>query len=133
MGAATAAARRPGPGPAWGQYLLSQLTSPWASTVLVENPVTGVARRLGLYGTRSTTKFVPESYLYNSANVRLAMLQGLLDTDGGPCTQRGRTCRVQYTTVSPRLRDDVTFLVRSLGGVAYTRVRPALGRRPASR
>ena len=113
-----------------GQYQLNQLTSPWQSNVLVENPVTGVARQLGLYGTRSTTKFVPESYLYNSAQVRLAVLQGLLDTDGGPVTQRGRTCRVQYTTVSPQLRDDVIFLVRSLGGVAYTRVRPALGRAP---
>jgi phosphate starvation-inducible protein PhoH and related proteins len=110
------------------QYLLSRLTSPWASTVLVENPLTGALRELELYGTRSTTKFVPELYLYNSAQVRLAVLQGLLDTDGGPVTQRGRTCRVQYTTVSPRLRDDVIFLVRSLGGVAYTRVRPALGR-----
>jgi phosphate starvation-inducible protein PhoH and related proteins len=118
---------RPRPGP---NYLLNQLTSPWRSTVLVENPVTGVARRLGLHGVRSTTKFVPEMYLYNSANIRLAVLQGLLDTDGGPVTQRGRTCRVQYTTVSPRLRDDVIFLVRSLGGVAYTRVRPAAGRTP---
>jgi phosphate starvation-inducible protein PhoH and related proteins len=114
-----------------GQYQLNQLTSTWQSNVLVENPVTtGVTRQLGLYGTRSTTKFVPELYLYNSANVRLAVLQGLLDTDGGPVTQRGRTCRVQYTTVSPRLRDDVIFLVRSLGGVAYTRGRPALGRAP---
>jgi phosphate starvation-inducible PhoH-like protein len=113
-----------------GQYLLSQLTSPWASTALMENPLTGAARQLGLSGTRSTTKFVPELYLYNSANVRLAVLQGLLDTDGGPVTQRGRTCRVQYTTVSPRLRDDVIFLVRSLGGVAYTRVRSAAGRAP---
>ena len=113
-----------------GQYQLNQLTSLWQSNVLVENPVTGVARQLGLYGTRSTTKFVPESYLYNSAQVRLAVLQGLLDTDGAPVTQRGRTCRVQYTTVSPQLRDDVIFLVRSLGGVTYTRVRPALGRTP---
>ena len=113
-----------------GQYLLSQLTSPWASTALMENPLTGAARQLGLSGTRSTTKFVPELYLYNSANVRLTVLQGLLDTDGGPVTRRGRTCRVQYTTVSPRLRDDVIFLVRSLGGVAYTRVRSAAGRAP---
>src|ERR1700730_1789178 len=113
-----------------GQYLLSQLTSPWRSPVLVENPLTGAVRRLGLYGTRSTTKFVPESYLYNTAKIRLAVLQGLLDTDGGPVTQRGRTCRGEYTTVSPRLRDDVIFLVRSLGGVAYTRVRPALGAAP---
>ena len=26
------------------------------------------------------------------------LLQGLLDTDGGPVTQRGRSCRIQYTT-----------------------------------
>jgi phosphate starvation-inducible PhoH-like protein len=110
--------------------MLSQVTSPWESTTLVENPVTGVARRLGLHGTRSTTKFVPDLYLYNSAKVRLAVLQGLLDTDGGPVTQRGRTCRVQYSTTSPRLRNDVVFLVRSLGGVAYTSVRPAAGRAP---
>ena len=118
---------RPRPGP---NYMLSQLASPSHSAVLLENPLTGAARRLGLHGTRPTTKFVPELYLYNSARVRLAVLQGLLDTDGGPVTQRGRTCRIQYTTVSPRLRDDVIFLVRSLGGVAYTRVRPALGRAP---
>ena len=92
--------------------------------------MTGAARRLGLHGTRSTTKFVPDLYLYNSHKVRLAVLQGLLDTDGGPVTQRGRTCRVQYTTTSPRLRDDVIFLVRSLGGIAYHRTRPALGRAP---
>jgi phosphate starvation-inducible protein PhoH and related proteins len=109
---------------------LGQGRSPWRGTVLVKNPLAAVARQLGLLGTRSTTKFVPELYLYNSAKVRLAVLQGLLDTDGGPLTQRGRTCRVQYTTVSARLRDDVIFLVRSLGGIAYARVRPALGRAP---
>jgi phosphate starvation-inducible PhoH-like protein len=110
--------------------MLSQLTSPWATTALVENPVTGAVRRLGLYGTRSTTKFVPDLYLYNSHKVRLAVLQGLLDTDGGPVTQRNRTCRIQYTTTSPRLRDGVIFLVRSLGGITYHRTRPALGRAP---
>ncbi len=118
---------RPKGGP---DYSLGQGRSPWRGTVLAANPLAAEARQLGLHGTRSTTKFVPERYLYNSANVRLAVLQGLLDTDGGPATQRGRTCRVQYTTVSSRLRDDVIFLVRSLGGVAYTRVRPAAGRKP---
>jgi phosphate starvation-inducible protein PhoH and related proteins len=118
---------RPVGGP---NYHLSQVTAPWATTRLVENPVTGVARQLGLHGTRSTTKFVPELYLHNSAKVRLAVVQGLLDTDGGPVTQKDRTCRIQYTTTSPRLRDDVIFLVRSLGGIAYHRTRPALGRTP---
>jgi phosphate starvation-inducible PhoH-like protein len=89
----------------------------------VANPVTAMLRELGLAGTRSATKFVPQSYLYNSPDVRLAVLQGLLDTDGGPVAQLGRTCRIQYTTTSPRLRDDVIFLARSLGGVAYWRTR----------
>jgi phosphate starvation-inducible PhoH-like protein len=96
----------------------------------VANPVIATLRELGLMGTRSATKFVPEPYLYNSPSVRLAVLQGLLDTDGGPVTQERRTCRVQYATTSPRLRDDVVFLVRSLGGVVYWRTRSAAGRAP---
>ncbi len=70
--------------------------------------VTGAMRRLG----------VPTEYLFNAPDVRAAVLQGLLDSDGGPVTQRGRTSRIQFTTVSARLRDDVVFLVQSLGGVA---------------
>jgi phosphate starvation-inducible PhoH-like protein len=98
--------------------------------VIVANRVTVALRGLGLAGTRSATKFVPQRYLFNSSGVRLALLQGLLDSDGGPVVQRGRSCRIQYTTRSARLRDDVVFLVRSLGGVAYWRVRAAAGRKP---
>jgi phosphate starvation-inducible protein PhoH and related proteins len=98
--------------------------------VIVANPVTAALRELDLAGTRSNTKFVPDLYLRNRSAVRLAVLQGLLDSDGGPVTQRNRTCRIQYTTCSKRLRDDVTFLVRSLGGVVYSRRRRAAGRSP---
>ena len=117
---------RPLPGP---NYALNKVTSP-GEIITLENPVTRVTRLLGLYGTGSATKFVPDLYLHNSHKVRLAVLQGLLDTDGGPATERGRTWRVQYTTTSPRLRDDIIFLVRSLGGIAYHRTRPAEGRAP---
>jgi phosphate starvation-inducible PhoH-like protein len=110
-------------------YVLKRASSP-GDVITIANPVTAVMRELGLIGTRSSTKFVPDLYLHNSANVRLAVLQGLLDTDGGPVTQQGRTCRVQYVTTSQRLRDDVLFLVRSLGGIAYSRVRQADGRKP---
>ena len=98
--------------------------------VIVTNPVTAVLRELGLLGTRSGTKFVPEVYLHNEPAVRLAVLQGLLDSDGGPVTQRERSCRVQFGTSSERLCEDVAFLVRSLGGVAYSRRREAAGRAP---
>ncbi len=94
------------------------------------NQLSQKLRELKVAGTVSSTKFIPEVYLYNSAEVRLALLQGLLDTDGGPVTQPGRTCRVQYTTTSEQLKDDVLFLVRSLGGVAYWRRRKAEGRKP---
>jgi phosphate starvation-inducible PhoH-like protein len=94
--------------------------------VIVANPVTAALRELRLAGTRSGTKFVPERYLYNGRDVRLAVLQGLLDTDGGPVTQKGRSSRIRYTTCSNQLADDVVFLVRSLGGVAYRRTRAIL-------
>jgi phosphate starvation-inducible PhoH-like protein len=98
--------------------------------VIVANPVTVELRELGLAGARSSTKWIPDRYLNNAPDVRLAVLQGLLDTDGGPVTQRDRRCRIQYSTCSKRLADDVVFLVRSLGGVAYRRRRISKGRPP---
>jgi phosphate starvation-inducible protein PhoH and related proteins len=98
--------------------------------VRITNPVTVALQQLGLAGTRSNTKFVPRDYLFNSPAVRLAVLQGLFDSDGGPVTQQGRTCRIQFGTSSDRLRDDVAFLVQSLGGVVNKRTRKAEGRKP---
>ncbi|WP_406058125.1 PhoH family protein [Streptomyces sp. NBC_01077] len=108
-------------------HVLNRVKAP-GDVVTLENPVTGMLRQLDLLATRSHSKFVPDDYLYNSAEVRLALLQGLLDSDGGPVTQADRTCRIQYSTASIVLRDDVIALVQSLGGVAYTRRRPAEGR-----
>ncbi|MFE2930479.1 PhoH family protein [Streptomyces sp. NPDC059278] len=113
-------------------YFLNRVPVPGEvpGSVAVVNPVTKILRELDLLGTRSVSKFVPNDYLYNSAEVRLAVLQGLLDSDGGPVTQKDRSCRVQYSTASIVLRDDVIALVQSLGGVAYTRRRAAEGRAP---
>lgn len=78
------------------------------------NTVTVALRAYGLMGCGSSDKFVPTAYLWNDAAMRLAVLQGLLDTDGS-C---GRNGHVEYTSVSPDLRDAVVFLVQSLGGKA---------------
>ncbi|MCP3817649.1 PhoH family protein [Streptomyces sp. A3M-1-3] len=110
-------------------YTLNRVRAP-GDVVTLENPVTRTLRALDLLGTRSCSKFVPDDYLHNAAEVRLALLQGLLDSDGGPVAQAGRTCRIQYTTTSILLRDDVIALVQSLGGVAYSRRRAAEGRTP---
>jgi hypothetical protein len=50
-------------------------------------------------------------YLRASVSDRLALLAGLVDCDGCSST------RNDYRTTSPRLRDDVVELCRSLGGV----------------
>jgi phosphate starvation-inducible PhoH-like protein len=110
-------------------YVLNRISRP-GEVITIENPVTGAMRQLGLAGIKSNTKFVPEDYLFNSPQVRLGVLQGLFDSDGGPVTQQGRTCRIQFGTASDRLRDNVVFLVQSLGGVAYQRTREAAGRKP---
>jgi phosphate starvation-inducible protein PhoH and related proteins len=110
-------------------YVLNRITRP-GEVITIANPVTSAPRQLGLAGMRSSTKFIPEDYLFNSPEVRVGVLQGLLDSDGGPVTQRGHTCRIQFVTVSDRLREDVVFLVQSLGGVVYQRTRAAAGRKP---
>jgi len=68
---------------------------------------------LGLAGCKSDSKFVPASYLQGSVVQRRDILQGLMDTDG-TVTPSGH--HVSFSTTSPRLAEDVTFLVRSLGG-----------------
>ncbi len=73
----------------------------------------GHLRDLGLMGKGSRTKFVPERYKVNSESVRLAILQGLMDTDG---TVDRKTGMPSFTSISKRLAEDVVFLVESLGG-----------------
>ncbi|MDA1361070.1 PhoH family protein [Glycomyces luteolus] len=110
-------------------YVLNRVAEPGA-VITIANPVTAVLRELGLAGTKSHNKFIPDDYRFNTPAVRLALLQGLLDSDGGPVTQKDRTCRIQYTTTSIILHDHVIELVQSLGGIAYSRRRPAAGRKP---
>lgn len=64
-------------------------------------------RAAGLLGF----KHIPTEYLRASPEQRLALLQGLMDTDG--CVDAKGAC--EFTTVLPRLRDDFVELARSLG------------------
>ena len=71
-----------------------------------------VLANLELSNTKSDTKFIPECFLYSSVENRIALLQGLMDTDG-TVTPNGQT---SFCTVSIKLRDNIMELVRSLGG-----------------
>ena len=60
----------------------------------------------------SYEKCIPVIYLFNSIEVRMDLLAGLLDTDGYIDNTK---YRIRYSTVSKLLCDDIVFLVRSLG------------------
>lgn len=75
-------------------------------------------REVGLIGKKSWEKFIPDVYKHSSINNRLAIIQGLLDTDG---YQNKTGKAVELTTTSERLALDFKFIVESLGGQAFIR------------
>lgn len=77
------------------------------------NPLVVDLEDLGLMGSKSIHKFIPNVYLYGSAKSRTDLLAGLLDTDG---YANQHTC--EYGTSSPQLAKDVVHLIQSLGGTA---------------
>ncbi len=70
-------------------------------------------RKLGLAGTHSWDKFIPECYKLAPVEDRIALLQGLFDTDG---TVSGENHESSYCTISPQLAKDVQWLIHSIGG-----------------
>lgn len=73
--------------------------------------------QLGLCGKLHFEKFIPEVYLHASKAQRLALLQGLMDTDGTVNSLESGGA-ISYSTPSEQLAKDVQYLVRSLGGIA---------------
>ena len=67
--------------------------------------------KLGLSQSNSHTKFIPDCYLYNTKEVRLQLLKGLMDGDGCASKQSGYI----YITMSKKLSSDLMSLCRSLG------------------
>lgn len=81
---------------------------------------------LNLYGCNSERKFIPYQLKISPLETRLALIQGLMDTDG--CAEaRGQ---VSFCSISKQLAEDVRFIIESLGGVVYTRQKEAGYRKP---
>jgi len=63
----------------------------------------------------SYNKFIPDIYKFGSILQRIAILQGLMDTDGGVDTKKDGIV-ISYSSTSEKLIDDIRFIVESLGG-----------------
>lgn len=80
----------------------------------IPNEVRRCLKDLGLAGKGSDDKFIPEPYLIGSVAQRIAILQGLLDTDGFISTEGV----LQFSSNSQQLAEGVAQIVMSLGGNA---------------
>lgn len=78
------------------------------------NPMLNQLRELGLHGKYSYEKMIPEIYMNSSKVQRLALLQGMMDTDGTVDDHS----TLSYCTTSEIMASQVQYLVRSLGGIA---------------
>ena len=79
---------------------------------VVRNYFRDALEDLGVLGGRSFDKFIPAMYLEADRSSRLALLQGLMDTDGWI----EKWGSIRFCTVSQQLAEDVASLARSLGG-----------------
>ena len=75
-----------------------------------------------LYGCKSDTKFIPTDYKYNSKEVRLKILAGLLNTDGSVHVKDRPS--IMFCSTSKRLLDDIVEVARSLGLFVNTNRKP---------
>lgn len=79
--------------------------------------------RLGLAGCKSNAKFIPDEYLYDSIDNRIALLQGLMDTDGTvmntgiKARNSNRMPCPSFWTSSKELAENIMTLIRGLGGL----------------
>jgi len=81
-----------------------------------QNILKEALQKLGLYGMRSGTKFIPKSYLYSSMESRKKLLRGLFDTDGYK-NSRGL---FEFSSVSTQLFQDIQELCLGIGMSLYT-------------
>lgn len=75
------------------------------------NALTDEIKALGLWDKPGSEKFIPECYLRGDVKDRVALMQGLIDSDG-----HVDSGTVRFTTTSRRLAADLSELVKSLGG-----------------
>lgn len=81
------------------------------------NNIGNILKSYNLNYKKSEDKFIPDEYKYNSRAVRIALLKGLLDTDG--TVTKGK---IELVLSSRRMVEDVQWLCSSLG-IATSNIR----------
>ncbi|MBA2348576.1 MAG: replicative DNA helicase [Solirubrobacterales bacterium] len=86
-----------------------------------QNPVTAMCRRHGIWGSRSSDKFVPDE-IFRLVDHQIARFLSILYACDGHVYASPRLRQIGYTTISHRLARDVQHLLLRFGVVAKVRV-----------
>lgn len=78
---------------------------------LIINNIKSYLEYYNLNDKKSRTKFIPNDYKYNTKEIRLNLLQGLMDSDGSV----GYGGNPEFVTTSNQLHLDILEIARSLG------------------
>lgn len=97
-----------------GKYDYSITTGKRGCNINNRNEVTAATKHYDLFGKLSNEKFIPKDYIYNSKKNRIALIQGLMDTDG---TVNKKSGVPSFHTTSKQLALDFKELIESLGGI----------------
>lgn len=77
--------------------------------------IVGYLRSLGVLDSYSYEKSIPVEYMTSGVEQRRDLLMGLMDTDG----EIADDGHMGFSSTSKKLAEDIVWLARSLGGVAY--------------
>jgi len=94
-----------------GLYVKSEINGDGHNIINIKHSNINILREYLRYYKIFSDKRIPKDYLESSFEDRLALLQGLMDTDG-ECLQKGG---ISFTQVKEDLSKDIEFLIRSLG------------------
>lgn len=90
-------------------YNITKWKSKYAYRINIPN-WRNILKEYDLIDKKSEDKYIPEEFKYNSKEVRLNILRGLMDSDGGI---HGGVPSISTTSI--QLRDDIIEIGRSLG------------------
>lgn len=85
-----------------------------------QNPFLDIFKKENLH----YNKHIPNKYLFNTEEIRLQVLAGLIDTDGWVRKVSDTKCTYYLGTSYKNLLEDYVFLIRSLGFEVNCRTRP---------
>jgi intein/homing endonuclease len=95
-------------------YKVTKRKDRYAYSVWINNGA-NILTSLGLWMHKSENKFIPKEYLFNSKEVRLNLIRGLIDSDGYISNPSHPHNGYEISVSSKKFAEDIQWICRSVG------------------